>query len=366
MNYTSNHQVRSAAPNYGSQSPTQPRGAVLTAGLLLITGLIVGVAITYAAITRPMLQEMSTVRQEMSEINRDLALLAGLRDQWMVAADVSAALARSKGEIDEAWQSLGSIRALRNDLAAEAEQARKSQEIIASMASLRNDLETLAGGLPGQIAQLAVERRAIEQVRAARQEMARELTSLRTARRDLVDMNKLIDETIRQATDVESARQSLGQLTQLKSEIIRHSHDIEFARQRTDSILDVVRQLRSEGAQIGSAADNLAKLHELSIRVNQGSRDITGAVETLDLLSGFRTELAAESRKISGMKQSLADIAQIAGSTEQILKAMQPIAKMQDLREQSDADVRAAARAILDRRRSEEQDLKPVSDQSSE
>jgi DNA repair exonuclease SbcCD ATPase subunit len=353
-------------PNQRNPSPAPPTGAVMTAGLLLMTGLIVGVAITYAAVTRPMLQQMNAVRQEMSDINRDLALVAGLRDQWVVAADVSTALARSKAEIDEAWQSLGSIRALRNELAAEAEQARKSQEIIASMASLRSDLETLAGGLPGQIAQLAVERRAIEQVRASRKEMARELTSLRTARRELVDMNKFINETVRQATDVESARQSLGQLTQLKSDILRHSHDIEFARQRTDSILDVVRQLRSEGAQIGSAADNLAKLHELSIRVNQGTRDISGAVETLDLLSGFRTELAAESRKISGMKQSLADIAQIAGSTEQILKAMRPVAQMQDLREQSDADVRAAARAILDRRRSQEQDLQPVSDQSNE
>jgi hypothetical protein len=336
--------------------------------------MILGIGLTYVGLTRPMLQELSEVRHEVRQASRDIALLAGLRDQWGVAGDVTAALARSRGEIDEAWGALRSIRALRSEWMAEVQQSQVARASVASISGQREGFARGPQSWVGTMAPLAVERRAVEQIRATRQELGEEIASLRDARREWIEMSKLLQQTASHGTDLARARASLAGLTQIKSELIRHSHDIEFARQRTESILQVMGQLRQEGAMVGSALDNLNQLHNLSLRVNRGSRDIAGAVETLDLLSGFRTELTAESRKIAGLKQSLADIAQIAGSTEQILKAIEPIAKLQDLREQSDADIRAAARAILDRRTldgtangtADESSLRPASDQQPE
>jgi hypothetical protein len=343
---------------------------MLPAGLILLFGLMLGVAGTALLMSRSTMMELREVRAGIGELNRDLALMAGLRDQWALASEVSTELKHTKRELDEARAALVTIRSLRDELKAEARETASARRSIELLAKMRNEIQSLGSGWESELAHLAVERRAVEQSRLARQELSREMALLRNAQRKMAGLNQLVAETVRQGMDVDVARRSLGQLSQMKSDIIRQSHDIEFARQRTDSILDVVRQLRNEGAELGSACDQMKRLGELTQRIDSSSHDLAAAVETLDLLTGFRVELGAEARKISGMKQTLSDVAIMAGMTERILESMEPAARRQVLSEQSSEEIRSAARGILERRKKEEgaseSNLRPVSDSTSE
>lgn len=346
-------------------TPSQHAGPS-SAWIFLFAGLAIGSIAMHALVTRPLVAQMSLLQKQVQGLNRDIALMAGLRDQWTVSTDLASALAQSREEIEEGWRALDAIRTLRADLDEEARRCASARESVKELADLREQVASVRGMAFAQAASLAVVQRATDKLHDASIELSREACVLDSARRQLEAVRNFHDHVARQSWGIEKARRTVDDLTQIKNDILRSSHDMEFTRRRADAMIDLVGRLRDDKANALPALVNLTQMEKLLDRLVSDKSRITGAIETADLLQAFEKEMSAEARKISEIRSALRDIEPIAESTRRLIEALGPMAGLHDLRELDDAELRTAARAILDRRAGLESTLQPVSDQSAE
>lgn len=326
----------------------------------LLLGISIGFVGMHLFVTRPMLREMSNLDRKVQGLGRDIEVLTGMRDRWMASSDVASALAEQDSRIDRAWMALESMDRLGNALDAQADRSARSLVDIDRIRVVNDRLAELKSAAIRQSAGLVLAERVLDRHRAILGEWTGELAQLRETRPQLAELSDTLELVRRQSAGAEQARQAVDGLVLLKNDVIRSSHDIEFARRRADSLVEIVSRLRSEKCQLGPAIENLARYESIRDNLTDHRDQIVSAIDALEILRRCQAECASHARKIDGLRESLANVNTIAKSVDELVSAVRPLAELHDLRRLDDADLRAAAKAILDKENSDQQTLDPV------
>lgn len=314
----------------------------------LLLGISLGFVGMHVFVARPLTREFAAVRREVRTLERNLEFLSGLRDEATAAIDVASALRERREEIDGAWRAVEAYEKLETAL---AEQARRIEESLAALegvAQVQDRLARLKDGVLRQSAGLVAAERILDRGRDAFAELEAHARGLSEARDRVQGLAAIADEIGRQSWGGAQARRALDDLVLLKNDLVRSSHDIEFARRRADSLVEMAARLRSDQAQIGPAVENLGRLESLRDRLAGDGERIVDAIEAHEVLARFQEEFIDRSRRLEGLTPALVQLTVLSKSVGELIEAMRPAAELHDLRRLSDAELRRAARSILD------------------
>lgn len=314
--------------------------------MTLFAGIALGLVGAHFFVTRPMTLELAQVQRQIRGLEQQIELVAGLRDEWTQANDLVCGLADRRRQLDDAWAAVRAIDSLAGSLDV-------VKDLQSRLVALKDAAVQGAMGIP-------VAERVLARQNELNHCLAVQLTKLHETKKQWDALASMTDDIQRQSWGVEQARQSFHNLILLKNDILRSSHDIEFARRRADSLVDIASRLRGDGAQIGSALDNLAKLESIRNRLNGDGEEIVSAIDTLEILERFQKEFADHAGRFEEFRATLGHVNVLATSIEELVEAVEPLAELHDIRRLDDAQVRAAARAILDARANAGDSLAPA------
>ena len=332
----------------------------------LLLGLSLGFVGMHLFVARPLTREFAAVRREVRTLERNLELLSGLRDQSTAALDAASAWSERREEIEGAWRAVESFEKLHAALADQTRRAEVSLAALERVALVQDRLARLKDGVLRQSAGLVAAERVLDRGRGAIADLEDHARGLSEARDRVKGLAAIADEIGRQSWGGPQARRALDELVLLKNDLVRSSHDIEFARRRADSLVEMAARLRGDQAQIGSAVENLGRLEALRDRLAGDGQRIVDAIEAHEVLSRFQEDFIDRSRRLERLTPTLVQLTVLSKSVGELIEALRPAAELHDLRRLDDAELRRAARSILDAQGVAPKALMPAGGEESE
>ncbi|MDA1017619.1 MAG: hypothetical protein O3A00_24565 [Planctomycetota bacterium] len=157
--------------------------------------------------------------------------------------------------------------------------------------------------------------------------------------------NELIDES----DDVAEVRNFTRQLLSLKDELALRGSNVAATRQKAQQLLDLNDEVAG-AHQLDVAHNNLGELFGLQNKLISQTGRVADAVETLDVLADFQRQFDEHVASLDGMRRTMVDIIMMENSFKRAMVVLQPIVELSNLRHLSGAEVREAARSILNQR----------------
>lgn len=374
----------------------------------LAGGLILGVLSVHIVIARPLMSRVAGMQQNMAEINKQMLLLAGHRDDLVVSNSLLHNLRVQHDQLVEAGRAVEQTRLLQQNVLREARQTTEAlaavrgyaglqQELISRsaefqaasdsydiLASLQARVETLAGQTPSRVTAIEAAEAGFDKALTALDRLASVKTqaigaveNIDAARQSIDSLVALRQSIAAQQSDLASAAQTLDQLIEIKSDIVAKGSDVPAARQTTDSMIAMKDQIVAGGATIDQARQTTDKLvaiqstltgGELNLPVaekNLGSlvgiqnqlKSQTGliadAVGNLELITDLQAEFNTQTGKLDSLRRGLTEIVMMESALARTIAMIEPLATRVSLRRLDDSEIREVARNVVNRRRTE-------------
>jgi hypothetical protein len=350
----------------------------LTWGLFLV-GLLMGFVSVYLMVAQPMTQQMEGMRHELVAMQADLDQLVGVRDQVWETNNLLSGLKAQQRQLSDVRGSLQEIVQLRRELQAEAENTAASTAALAQLAKLQSDVldqremtepATEALGKLAEIqsrlvqehgtspkadetlADLKATKAGLEELIGVKKQILAESADIAAAQATAKELVSLKDDINLNASNVETAQVAAKELAALKDQINSNSADTDVASTKVTQLHELQDGLITHEGDIAAAMASLEGLAEIKSRLIGQTNNVVDAVQTLEILADFQDELSDRVRSLDGMRHGLTEILLMETTIGRIVRTLEPLAQLSNVRRLSDGELRDAARVILEKRTS--------------
>ncbi len=358
--------------------------------------MLIGIAIAFLAmdilLRRPLMNELASVKRDLASVERSLHDLVGVKDVAWEANHLLSALQAQKRQLEPARAALGDVREFRMSVENEAQQTGEAvaswdriaelQKRVISQREQSADVEQVLAAIvklhDSLISQKPVQQDAVAsvnrmselhlQVRDAAKESefaaveVQKLGDLRTkvlenaagveaAQRSAAELIALKD-SVRKADDVAAVQESANQLLALRDSLRSSDDSTEHSQSHAKELLALRDDLASNVEDTQIAHGHWASVRKLEAEMKTAGGDIANAIETLELLTDLGAELRGQTQLLAGMRQTLTEVAMLETTIGRAMRVLEPLAQLKNLTRLNEAEVRAAARAILEQRNS--------------
>lgn len=365
---------------------------------MLVTGLFVGLVGMQFTVVAPLNGRLKLVTGRLNRIEDQLDKVAGVRGQVSRTNSLLSNLRRQNSQFDAAHQALNDMRSFRLDVEAEGERLRATLPAIAEIARLQDaisarvDLNTEAAHVLGRMVHLQeslvagreqteAAEAALHDVAVLKQQVVDEQQDVAAARDALDSLNGLkqqllglksrlleessgivdaadhlnslvvLKDTLNlQSGDLELARESTDGLIALKDEIVIRGGSVGQARQRATQLLEIGSELVENADKVQQAQHNLQSLVQLQNQLQNQTSDVADAIQNLEILADFQLEFERHLATLEGMRRSMVEVVMLESTVGRVVRVLQPLIQIANLRRLNDGEIREAARVILERR----------------
>jgi hypothetical protein len=349
-------------------------------------------------LNNPLNGRLKLVTGRLNRIEDQLDKVAGVRGQVSRTNSLLSNLRRQSSQFDAAHQALNDMRSFRLDVEAEGQRIRATLPVIGEIADLHDAVSSraeanaaamsaweqmaeLQGAIVAGQPQTEAAEAALQEVALFKQRVTDEQQDLAAARSVLDDLNglkqqllglksRLLEESTGiveaanhlndlvvlkdtlnlQSGDMDLARESTDGLIALKDEIVIRGGNVGQARQRATQLLEIGSKLVQTGDDANQAQENLQSLMELQNRLKNQTSDVAAAVQNLEILADFQLEFERHLATLEGMRRSMVEVVMLESTIGRVVRVLQPLVQIANLRRLNDGEVREAARLILERR----------------
>ncbi|WP_310821016.1 hypothetical protein [Stratiformator vulcanicus] len=254
---------------------------------LLGVGLTAGLFAGYLTVVRPMQDEMSMVRKDLSAMRAEVAALADETESIEHGASLLSAIRGQQRELHAANDALETIRQFRADVEAEGDRSFQALAAVDLLAGLQDDL--IAGRIVTKAAAAEYDRTAELQERIA--DSAHQINEARSSIDRIEQMqDALVSARGRQAL----AELSLNRMAGMQRRLIAESSAGVAAAKRMDQVVGLHDRLIAHGRTVAEADKSLDRLADLKYDVILEGTDVQDAFVAADALIGLKREIAAE------------------------------------------------------------------------
>lgn len=357
---------------------------------------LIGIAIAFLAmdilLRRPLMNELASVKRNLANVEKGLHDLVGVKDVAWETNHLLSALQAQKRQLESARAALGDVREFRMSVESEAQQTgdavaaldriaelqkrvvsqrEQSADVEQVLANIVKMHENLISQKPAQQEAVTSVNRLVElhqQVRDAAKESdvaaveVQKLGDLRTkvlenaagveeAQRGAAELIALKD-SVRKADDVATVQEAANQLLALRDSLRSSDDSTEQSQAHANELLTLRDGLAANVEDTQIAHRHWASVRKLEADVKVAGADIANAIETLELLTDLGTELRGQTQLLAGLRQTLTEVAMLETTIGRAMRVLEPLAQLKNLTRLNEAEVRAAARAILEQRNS--------------
>lgn len=363
---------------------------------------------------RPIMKELVALRSNVSHVERDMQSLVGVQNQVWEANNLLSSLKAQYRQIEDgrlsiaalqqlnheietetaklskAFASLDQLLAIKNQLVKQAESNSQAQIQLDQMLELQG--KVLANADSTQPAFVAVNGlirlrdtakvevdsidsaiSSVRQLGDLKRDVIEKGEETQTAREQLSELISLKNDVYEEASNIPQARRSADELIALKSTIANEASSLPEARHAAEQMIAMKADITKSGDATGAlnttaqllelrntlsstntapARQNLDELVQIQDKLNSQSQQVSSAVQTLELLTDLSDELKQQVDSIGSLRKSLMEIVLLESSIGRVAKVLEPLTQLSNLRRLSDAELREAARSVIDSRNS--------------
>lgn len=383
---------------------------------MLFVGLAIGFLGMDIMVRRPMMRELASVRTELSTVERDMEELVGVRNQvWetnnlltslksqyrqLEDARVSmSALAQLCSEIEagagktgSAFSRLDRLVGLQNAVLRNSENVESAEVSLDRMVALQghlvesgentasavaaiNQLVKVRDAAQVEIARIESAYEAVEEFGRLKQQIIDSGDGLDVAQDHVAALAAIKNDVFNEAANVPAAHEAARSMIALKNDLNEKAEGLDTARTAAEELFSLKDSVVSNGgntetafahterlftlrdaliaeSDLDSAEGNLNRLVGIQDTLNRQTVEVADAVETLEVLTDLNDELQAQVTTIDGMRKSLLDVVLMESTVRKVAGILEPLAELSNLRRLSNAEMREAARMIMDQRTS--------------
>jgi hypothetical protein len=108
--------------------------------------------------------------------------------------------------------------------------------------------------------------------------------------------------------------------------------------------------LGQQSMNVELARDNLDGILGLQRSLSQQTEQLAVAAQNLEIMDAFRSEMSEHVVSLNGLRRAFVELAVMETNIGRIAHMIEPLVQIGSLSNLTETDIRAAARAILDRR----------------
>ena len=136
---------------------------------------------------------------------------------------------------------------------------------------------------------------------------------------------------------------------QLEDRLAAEGERADTARERAEQLIRLNAALDRD-LKLGETEANLNGLLRIHDQLKVSSDSVADAVQTLELFGEFQNEFSSQMQVLGDMRRSLVEISLMETTFGKVVRMLEPLADLGNLRRLSDDDMRQAVRSILDAR----------------
>lgn len=318
-----------------------------------LVGVLLGFVAVYIVVAQPMFAQLKQLQQQGATLKEDVQLLVGVRDQAWEAENLLSDLNSLKGQLGEARAAVREIRQLRKELAEESRRTTAARSALSAMAGLNAAIvEQQSQVEPAEraLAEIAnIQARLIHQHADASQ-ADDALRGIDQVRSDLAELLQLKQQLADQSQNLGTAKSTAGELLSLKDRLIEQGRDAEAARTEANRLFVLQDELAAHADNSRAAFESLDTLLQIKNKLVDQTPQVADAVQNLEILSDFREELSTQIGSLVRLREGLMEVVLLETTIGKVVKSLEPLTQLANVRRLGDAELRAAAKAILDSR----------------
>ena len=383
---------------------------------MLFVGLATGFLGMDIMVRRPMMRELAAVRTELSSVEHGMEELVGVRNQVWETNNLLTSLKSQYRQLEDARVSMSAIAQLRTEIEDEAghttaafskldrlvglqnavlrnsdnvESAEVSLDRMVAMQghlvesgentgnaiSAINQLVKVRNAAEVEVANIDSAYDAVQKFGELKNQIMTNGEGLDIAQEHVAALAAIKNDVFNESNDVAAAHEAARNMIALKSDINEKSEGLETAKLNAEELFTLKDAVVSQGGNtesafanterlftlrdaliaetdLDSAEGNLNQLVEIQDTLNRQTAEVADAVDTLEVLTDLNDELQTQVITIDGMRKSLLDVVLMESTVRKVAGILEPLAELSNLRRLSSADMREAARVIMDQRTS--------------
>lgn len=300
---------------YDSPSRTDEAVSLFPSWSGLGLGVILTFLLIYVGIARPVTQELSQLRQQVSHLQSDLAELTAHSEAAQQSASLLSSLLRQNESLATARRAVQDLRNLQQQIVVESRQTADALAAVARLAAIKDSLLANAD----QVAEAA----------------------------NVLAVSELILDRLTNAADHSYEALEVGNnLLALSDELLSRGQQIDSANGVLQALIQMGNTLHSESAHLGVARDRVADLLNLKDAIVSQTDDLADAIVTLELSADLRAQFEQAQRSFAEMRHWLVEVVATEPLLQRARYALEPITDLVNLRRMKPEELREMARAI--------------------
>lgn len=354
----------------------------LLAAILAATVLAVNLSIV-----RPLKDRMEELKREVADMQSQVQLLVGERDQVRSTNDLLTGLKAQQAAFEDARHSLAALRQFREEIATECQKATEALASTEKLDTLQRTvlhhrdltepatkvLNTILGLQKQLVDQNATTDDAIDaanRLTALKHNLMTEANDMAAAESALGQVNSLTSQILGQTADIATAETRAQNLVELKNQIVNKTGDLDLAAAGASGLLAVKDELVVRGGNIADARQNAERLLGLRDRLSENSAktdvaeksaarmieiqkklagentNLVESIKSVETLIDLQHEFQKHIRSLDGMRRNLMDFVLMENTVAQAVRMLQPILELGNLRHMNEDQLRQIAKSI--------------------
>jgi archaellum component FlaC len=327
------------------------RGTVMWG--VFLAGLVVGFVGVYLVAAQPLMSQIESLENRVTAMTSDMDALVGMRDQAWETNNLLAGLVSQQKQILEARNTLKEIRALRQEIQVESQRCGELSAALADIARVHDiiiDQRPVTSVATSALSDLAaVQRRLIDEHSgtASAIQALDGLAQTKTAVNELLSVKNTI---INQSRDIPAARSAVNDLAAMKSRIVSEANSVAAAQSEFNKFVQLRDRVVDSGRDIEPAMAALDGLMKMKTELLNATPDVADALQNLELFNDFQQEFGDRVKALVAMRSSLMEIVLLETTVQKVARILEPLIQIGNVRRLNDAELRDAARVILEKR----------------
>tara|TARA_R110002095_G_scaffold81637_1_gene70936 strand:- start:102370 stop:103668 length:1299 start_codon:yes stop_codon:yes gene_type:complete len=334
---------------------------------MMVMGVATGLLGTYFMVARPMLSQINHLQTELVAVQQDMDKLVGAKTSAWQVNNLLSVLNSQANQLTHAQSAVAEIRDLR--ILLEKESAKTEQALVAFQKV--SDFQKRVVQQDGLTSKA---RMTLDEMLAMQDQLASQTAQTKLTHSTLEEMVKLQKMAMDQSTGIKDAKTAFNEFTQFKQQIVDQSQQLDAARENskkmialqdtlvaqtepiaaaqktTQQLISLQETLTNEDVKVAEAGTNLQSLMTIQAKLLAETGRVVDAVETLEVLGDLQDRVQEQVASMKGMRRELLDIVLMESTVAKATKILGPLAELGNLSRLSDAEVREAARVIMDQR----------------
>ncbi len=334
---------------------------------MMIAGVTVGLLSMYLMVARPMLNQVGQLQSELVHVQQNMDKLVGAKTSAWQVNNLLTVLNSQARQLSEAQSAVAEIRDMRILLTNESE---KTEQALASFEKInqfqqhvleQNELTSKArmtldemlamqDQLASQAAQTKVTVAALEEMMNLQKMALNQSAGIKDATLAFSEFTQFKKQIVDQSQQLEAARENSQKMIALQNRLVSQSVPLAAAQKSADQMVSLQETLTADDLKVTEAGTNLQSLMLIQTKLLAETGRVVDAVETLEVLADLQDRLKEQVSSMKGMRRELLDIVLMKSTVTKATQILEPLAELGNLNRLSDAEVREAARVIMDQR----------------